>query len=215
MKLTKYQHACLVVEKEHTIIVVDPGSFSRDFIAPHRVDAIVITHEHPDHFDEARVKDLLEAHPKALIIGHETITGRFTEYQTIAAKIGETYTVGAMSLQFFGGQHALVAETMPALPNLGVLFDNRLYYPGDSFAVPEGVQVIELALPISAPWLKISEATNFLARIKPRFAFPTHDALLSDDGKQVIDRLVGIVASSLGTEYRRLDNSSIELSTSA
>lgn len=211
MKLTKYQHACFVVEKEGTTIVVDLGNFSRDFIPPRHVDAIVITHEHEDHLDEKRVMSLLKSHPNAQIIGHETITGRFTDNQTIAVKVGEVYQVGSMSLQFFGGEHALIAEGMPSLANLGVLIDNHLYYPGDSFAAPESIQVTELALPVSAPWLKISEATNFLARIRPQFAFPTHDAILSDDGKRVVDRLIGIVAASQSTTYKRLDSSSIEL----
>ncbi len=92
-----------------------------------------------------------------------------------------------------------------------MLIDEHLYYPGDSFAIPEGVQIKELALPASAPWLKISEAMNFLAQIKPEFTFPTHDAILSDDGKQLVDRLLGSVASGQNTQYKRLDGQTIEL----
>lgn len=212
MKLTKYQHACFVVEKDGATLVVDPGHFSHDFIIPSHVDAIIVTHEHPDHLDETRMKEILDANPKATVIAHESIAGRYTNYTAIGAKVGEIYTVGAFSLRFFGGSHASIADSIPVPPNLGVLIEDRLYYPGDSFVVPEAVQVKELALPASAPWLKINEAMDFLAQIKPAFAFPTHDGILSDDGKQIVDNLLGAVASGQNTHYKRLDGQTVELS---
>lgn len=212
MKLTKYQHACIVIEKEGTTLIVDPGTYSHDFIMPSRVDAIVITHEHPDHFDEKLVQSILTAHPKATIIAHENISGRFTNFNTIAAKTDTPYTVGSYTLQFFGGSHAPIAPSIATPPNLGVLIDNRLYYPGDSFVVPFGAQVGELALPVSAPWLKISDVMDFLAQVRPALAFPTHDAILSTEGKELVDRLLGAVAGGQGTQYKRLDGLSVELS---
>lgn len=212
MKLTKYEHACLVLEKEGTSLIIDPGNFSHDFIMPHRVDGIVITHEHPDHFDEKLVQSILLAHPKATVVAHESISGRFTNFTTIAAKVNEPYTVGLFSLRFFGGLHVPIANSVAVPPNVGVLVDNRLYYPGDSFVVPDGAQVRELALPASAPWLKISDAMDFLSQVRPHFAFPTHDAILSNDGKQIVDRLLGTVASGQGTQYKRLDGLTVELS---
>ena len=212
MKLTKFQHACFVVEKEGATLVVDPGNFSHDFITPSHVDAIVITHEHPDHLDETRIQAILQANPKATIIAHESIAGRYTNYNAIGAKLGEPYTIGTFTLRFFGGTHASIAASIPVPPNLGVLIEGRLYYPGDSFTVPENVPIKELALPASAPWLKMSEAMDFLARVKPEFTFPTHDAILSNEGKQLADRLLGAVASGQNTTYKRLDGQSIELS---
>jgi len=210
MKITKYQHACLVIEKEGATLVVDPGSYTHDFIIPKRVDGIVITHEHTDHFDEKLVQAILLAHPKAVIVAHESISGRFTSFNAIAAKPGETSQVGPFALRFFGGIHAAIADSIPVPPNLGVLVDERFYYPGDSFVVPDGVQVQELALPASAPWLKISDAMAFLSQVRPQFAFPTHDAILSADGKQLVDRLLGAVASGQGTQYKRLDGVTVK-----
>ena len=211
MKLTKFQHACLVLEKENSNLVIDPGELSRDFIMPRHVDGIVITHEHPDHFDEKLIHSILAAHPKATIIAHESISGRFTNFTAVAAKVGEVYTVGAFSLRFFGGVHASIAPTVQTPANLGILVDDRLFYPGDSFVIPENVAVQELALPVSAPWLKISEPMEFLATVRPQLAFPTHDGILSNDGKQIVDRLVGTIAAGQGTQYKRLDGQSIEL----
>lgn len=212
MKLTKYQHACLLIEKDKSALVVDPGKFSHDFIMPKHVDAVIITHEHADHFDEKLIQEILAKHPKATIIAHESISGRFTNYTAIAAKVNEIYTIGDFSLQFFGGTHAHISDSIQTPPNLGVLIDSHFYYGGDSFTAPEGIQVKELALPVSAPWLKISEAMDFLSRIKPAFAFPTHDAILSTEGKQLVDRMLGAVAGGQQTLYKRLDGQTVELS---
>lgn len=212
MKLTKFQHACFAIEKDGRSLIVDPGAFTHDFITPRHVDAIVITHEHPDHFDEKLIKSILELHPKATIIAHESISGRFTDFNAIGAKPGEPYTVGNFTLQFFGGTHAHIADSIPTPPNLGVLIDSTIYYPGDSFIAPEMPKVPVLALPASAPWLKISDAMDFLSRVRPAFTFPTHDAILSADGKQLVDRMLGAVASGQDTHYKRLDGLSIEVS---
>lgn len=212
MKVTKYQHACLVIEKDGASLVIDPGAFSHDFILPKHVAGIVITHEHPDHFDAKLVQHILDANPKAAVIAHSSISGQFTNNTAIAAEPGENYQVGPFSLRFFGGEHATIASTIPTPPNLGVLVDTRLYYPGDSFVAPKDVQVEALALPISAPWLKISESIDFLSQVKPRFAFPTHDAILSEDGKVLIDRMVGAAAAAgQHTLYKRLDGQAVEL----
>ena len=56
MKLTKHEHACVVLEKDGASIVIDPGSFSSgaaEIIAG--ADAILVTHEHMDHVNEAAV----------------------------------------------------------------------------------------------------------------------------------------------------------------
>lgn len=212
MKLTKFQHACFVIEKDGANLVVDPGEYSRDFIVPHNVVAVVITHEHADHLSEKHMQDILQANPKATIIAHESIVGRYTNYAALAAKPGvEPIAVGPFALRFFGGTHLPVSETAQMPPNLGVLIDDALYYPGDSFVVPEGIQVNTLALPASAPWMKMSDAMSFLTQIKPSLAFPTHDAILSDDGKGLADFWLGGVAAAQNTLYKRLDGSTIEL----
>ena len=45
MKLTKHEHACVVLEKDGTSIVIDPGAFSQgaaEIIAG--ADVLLITH---------------------------------------------------------------------------------------------------------------------------------------------------------------------------
>lgn len=211
MKLTKFRHACFTVEKDGAVLIIDPGTFSHDFIIPKRVDGIVITHEHPDHLDIKLVERILAGHPKATIIAHESITTKFANSPTLPVTPGEPYALGPFLLNFFGGIHAPIAEGITTPPNLGVLIDNSLYYPGDSFTVPEG-SVKTLALPISAPWLDFARTRDFLGAVKPLMVFPTHDGILSEDGKQLAEKMVGGFAQSQGIVYMRLDGESVELS---
>lgn len=212
MKLTKYQHACFTVEKDGAVLVIDPGAFSHDFIIPHKVTAIIITHDHPDHLDPKIVEKILHNHPKAVVIGHQSITAHYSDSPTLAVEPGEPYTVGPFALRFFGGNHAPIAEGIATPPNLGVLIDEQLYYPGDSFTVPTNIAIKTLALPISAPWLDFARTCALLEAIHPEFTFPTHDGILSEDGKLLAERMVGGFAEGKGIIYKRLDNQSITLS---
>lgn len=209
MKITKYQHACLVIEKDLTTVVVDPGSMTHDLIIPRALTAIIITHDHADHLDEKLVGQILNQHPKATVYGHESVTSRFINFQTVTVRPGQAYQIGNMTATFFGGNHAAITAGMALPPNYGFMLDD-FYYPGDSFTTP-GQAIKILALPISAPWLKLSDCLEFLQAAAPAIAFPTHDAILSLEGKALIDRLVSAKANAIGCHYKRLDGLSLEI----
>lgn len=203
MQLTKYEHACFSVEKDEKILVIDPGEFSTDFLAPEHVVGVIITHEHPDHFDIETVSSIIDKNPEAIILAPDSITSLIESYETKTISSGESIQIGPFSLEFFGENHAIIHQSIDTVANTGVLINDILYYPGDSFVLPNR-PVDTLALPVSAPWLKISEAMDFLTIVNPRFAFPTHDAILSTVGKEVTDRLIKIAADEHNIEYKRL-----------
>ncbi|HEX6416059.1 MAG TPA: MBL fold metallo-hydrolase [Candidatus Saccharimonadales bacterium] len=203
MKLTKYQHACFTVEVEEQILVVDPGVFSTDFIAPSNVAAVIITHEHPDHFDHDFIAQIMDKNPEAVIVAHPSVTSQIEVFNVKPALPGETLAVGPFNMEFFGGSHAVIHPEIPVIANLAVMVNDLLYYPGDSFVLPEK-SVDTLALPASAPWMKVSEAADFMVAVGPRLAFPTHDAILSDAGKSINDALLQTFASQNDILYERL-----------
>ncbi|MDQ5862445.1 MAG: MBL fold metallo-hydrolase, partial [Actinomycetota bacterium] len=51
MKLTKYTHACVRLEQDGRVLVLDPGTFSETEEALDGAQAVLITHEHGDHVD--------------------------------------------------------------------------------------------------------------------------------------------------------------------
>lgn len=205
MKLTKYEHACFTVEKNDQILVIDPGNFTTDFIVPENVTAVVITHEHADHFDPAILAAIHNKNPHSLLIADEAIIASTPDYPGRTVRPGETIQLGDFELKFFGGQHAGIHASLASTVNLGVLINNLIYYPGDSLYAPD-VAIDTLALPVTAPWLKIGEVMDFVVAVKPRAAFPTHDAIASQFGKELVDRLIGAAASAHGIVYSRLNN---------
>lgn len=204
MKLVKYEHACFTVEKDGKLLVVDPGNYSSDFLAPENVVAVVITHQHADHFDHEQLAGVIDKNPDAVIVAHPSITRQIEVFETRSVKAGDALDVGPFSLAFFGGEHAVIHSDLPVIANLGVMINDLLYYPGDSFALPDSRSVDTLAIPAAAPWMKIAEAMDYLTAIRPRMAFPTHDAILSSEGKALADRLLGMVAKQNNIDYRRV-----------
>ena len=203
MKLTKYEHACFTVEDNGQVLVVDPGNLSSDFIAPEHVCAVIITHQHGDHFDPDHLADIFDKNDEVLLIGPADVVEQIEVERKQAVEAGEKLTVGPFDLEFFGGTHALIHESMPRVQNLGVMINDLIYYPGDSLDAP-GRPVDVLAIPAAAPWMKIGEAMDFLLAVHPRLAFPTHDAIASDAGKAIVDRLLTQIAQENGMEYSRL-----------
>ncbi|WP_296198157.1 MBL fold metallo-hydrolase [uncultured Microbacterium sp.] len=182
MRITKYEHATLVVEKDGRRLIIDPGSFTTQLPDVTAVDAVVITHEHPDHFTAAHLRTILDASPEATLYGPEGVAAAASDFDITVVQPGDEIDAGAFTLRFFGGTHSVIHWTVPIIDNVGVLVDDTLYYPGDSYAVPGGVDVEVLAAPIGAPWLKIGDAMDFVLGVQPRVAFGTHDRTLSPEG---------------------------------
>ncbi len=203
MKLTKYEHACFTVEKDDKSIVVDPGNITDDFVTPQNAVAVVITHEHPDHFDESKLQKIVNDNPGLVIIGHQNVVEKVKMTTTKSISAGESIDIGPFNLKFFGGKHAVIHSSVPIIDNLGVMINDTVYYPGDSYAEP-GVPVKVLAVPTSGPWLKIGDVADFVLSVNPELAFSTHDAHSSEKNKELIDRLLPNLIDSSDTSYMRL-----------
>ena len=202
MKLTKFMHACFVVEQADQTIVVDPGEFTADFTMPDDVSSVVVTHKHSDHISTELFSDIVRRYAEVKVFtpaDNDQITS------ATAMKSGDSVQVGTVSLEFYGGEHAIIDESIPQIGNLGIMIDELVYYPGDAFVAPDK-PVDTLLLPIAAPWMKISQAMDFVRTLRPRLVIPTHDAILSEAGQAVGDRLLGGLCAELDIEYRRLSS---------
>jgi L-ascorbate metabolism protein UlaG (beta-lactamase superfamily) len=183
MRVTKYEHAALRVETAGKSLIIDPGSFTNPILEPGDVIGIVITHEHPDHWTPDHLDRILASAPGVPIFAPEGVAKAAGGYDITVVNPGDTVTLDPFTLKFYGGQHAVIHESIPVIDNVGVLVNGEFYYPGDSFAVPRSADVKLLAAPIGAPWLKIGEAMDFVLAVKPRRAFGTHDMVLSQIGR--------------------------------
>jgi L-ascorbate metabolism protein UlaG (beta-lactamase superfamily) len=187
MRITKYIHSCLLVEKGLDKILFDPGKFSfvEGRVKPaqfHHLSAIVLTHEHPDHVDDDALKKILENNPAAVVLANKEIQARLAR-AAIACKIFET---GSCSINSFrlAALHAPHAPILDAAPpqNIAYLIDKTLLHPGDSFAASLEAEkdTPVLALPLMAPWSTELEVAEFARRMSPRQIIPIHDGYVRD-----------------------------------
>lgn len=211
MKVTKHEHACLVIEKGGSVLVIDPGSYTTPLGDLIDVVAIVITHEHADHWTPEQLTRILDRSPDARVLGPAGVAAAATGFAVEVVRHGDEIAIEPFDLKFFGEKHALIHETVPVIDNVGVLIDDELYYGGDSYTVPP-VPVGTLAAPIGAPWLKIGEAMDYVLAVAPKRAFPTHEAPLSQIGKTMANARIEAMTQRGGGAFFPLEpGESLEL----
>jgi L-ascorbate metabolism protein UlaG (beta-lactamase superfamily) len=188
MRITHLGHSCLLIEGGGARVLIDPGNFSTGFEQLTGLDAVLVTHQHPDHADPERLPALLAANDDArLLIEPDTVSALGLPADAAFAA-GSTTDVAGLSISAVGGRHALIHDRVPRPGNVGFLIAETggptLFHPGDSYAeTPDGVDV--LAYPLSAPWTKVAETLDFLRAVAAPTAVPTHDATVSAAGRQM------------------------------
>ncbi|MFF7865555.1 MBL fold metallo-hydrolase [Streptomyces qaidamensis] len=203
MKLTKKSHACVRLEKDGLTLVLDPGAFTEEDAAL-GADAILVTHEHPDHFDESRLRAAMESNPAAEIWTLRAVAEKIASAfpgRVHTVGHGDTFTAAGFDVQVHGELHAVIHPDIPRITNVGYLVDGgRVFHPGDALTVP-GHPVETLMLPVMAPWSKISEVIDYVREVKPQRAYDIHDALLTDLARPIYDRQIGQLG---GAQHLRL-----------
>jgi L-ascorbate metabolism protein UlaG (beta-lactamase superfamily) len=185
VQIAHYGHSCVLVSTDSARLLFDPGAYSNGFESVTDLDAILITHQHPDHLDGDRLPALVAANPGAALVSDEDSAAELEKLglkPTSVARPGDTLTLGGSAVSVVGGHHATIHEDLPMPANAGYIVDHgAFYHPGDALFVPEQ-RIDVLGLPMSAPWLKTGEMIDFLRAVDPRVAVPIHEALLSDLG---------------------------------
>jgi len=185
MRVTKLEHAALIIQSADKVLVIDPGAFTTALVGLNNVVAIVVTHEHSDHWTAEQLARIIDRNPDAIIYGPPGVVEAASDFHVVVVEDGDTLVAEPFTLRFFGEKHAVIHSSVPVVDNVGVLVDDTLYYPGDSFTIPEGVEVDTLAVPLGAPWLKIGDSMDFVLAVNPRRAFAVHEMTLSTAGKSI------------------------------
>jgi L-ascorbate metabolism protein UlaG (beta-lactamase superfamily) len=208
-RITKFGHACVRIEYDGVVLVVDPGGWTQPE-AVAGADAIVITHEHPDHYfpDHLRaagapiytigaVAARIEADAPDLLDAVQVVTP------------GQTLDLG-MPVEVVGELHAVIHPELPRFDNSGYLIQaggTSIYHPGDALTPPpRPVEV--LCLPVSAPWLKASEAVDFAREVGAPRNLAIHDRVYSEAGLGIIDGHMARFLPPAGQSFVRIADGS-------
>ncbi|MFE7745447.1 MBL fold metallo-hydrolase [Nocardia sp. NPDC057455] len=207
MRIAHFGHSCLLVELHGKKILFDPGTFSHGFEGLTGLDAIAVTHQHPDHIDPNRIEALVEANPGARLLSDpQTAEQRGERWEAVHA--GNVLTLGDLRITGGGGRHAVIHPEIPVIDNtvfqLGTADDPaQLVHPGDSLWVPP-VPVGVLAAPAAAPWMRVSEAVDYLRAVAPRVALPIHYGIIREEAQGIYFGRLSEMAPA-GTEFRVLE----------
>jgi L-ascorbate metabolism protein UlaG (beta-lactamase superfamily) len=190
MFMTKLGHSCVSVDHGGGRLVVDPGVFSaRD--ALDGAHAVLITHQHDDHLDEALLRAAAETRPDLEIWGPPSVAALLADLgpRVRAVRSDERFQAAGIDVRVLGDLHAPVHASLPQVENNSYLIGGDLLHPGDALTVPEE-PVANLLLPAAAPWVKAGELGDYVRQVAPRHAFLIHDALLSPVGLTLFQRVL-------------------------
>jgi L-ascorbate metabolism protein UlaG (beta-lactamase superfamily) len=212
MELIKYGHACVVLCEGERRLVVDPGAFT-DPTALDGASAVLVTHEHPDHFVADRLRAAMDADPALEIWTNSSVAGQL---EGLGGRVhvvghGDAVSVAGFDVHVHGELHAQIHPEIPQVKNVGFLVDGQVFHPGDALTVPDE-PVATLLLPVHAPWSKASEVIDYVRAVHADQAYAVHDGLLNDTGLGLMGGLLGERGPGTPTPFSRLaPGDSVEL----
>ncbi|PIR47037.1 MAG: hypothetical protein COV07_01180 [Candidatus Vogelbacteria bacterium CG10_big_fil_rev_8_21_14_0_10_45_14] len=161
-------------------ILFDPGAWSVVPEDTRNLDAIVVAHEHQDHYEIDLLKRLLGASSGAQVITNSGVGKHLDDVGIRWQKIedGQSTRIKGVEIRGEGSEHALIHKEWNAVHNTGYIIADSLFHPGDSFNTVPSPKVEFLALPVSAPWGTIGVTIDFARAVGAKKCFAIHDANL-------------------------------------
>jgi L-ascorbate metabolism protein UlaG (beta-lactamase superfamily) len=204
MELTKHGHACVVLRDGDRRLVVDPGAFTEPG-ALEGATAVLVTHEHADHFVPDRLRAAMDADPALEVWTNTSVAAQLEGLRGRVHVVGhgDAVTVAGFDVHVHGELHAEIHPDIPRIANVGFLVDGLVFHPGDALTVPDE-PVTTLLLPLHAPWSRTADVIDYLRAVHADQAYAVHDGLLNDTGLGVVGGLLGERGPGTPTPYSRL-----------
>jgi L-ascorbate metabolism protein UlaG (beta-lactamase superfamily) len=212
MELIKHGHACVVLCEDERRLVIDPGVLTESS-ALDGASAVLVTHEHPDHFAPDLLRAALDADPALEVWTNGSVAGRL---EGLVGRLhvvgdGDAETIAGFDVHVHGELHAEIHPEIPRIANIGFLVDGGVFHPGDALTVPDE-PVSTLLLPLHAPWSRTADLIDYVRAVHADQAYAVHDGLLNDAGLGIVGGLLGERGPGTPTPFSRLaPGDSVEL----
>ncbi|MDR0954779.1 MAG: MBL fold metallo-hydrolase [Rikenellaceae bacterium] len=200
VEITLVGHGTLMIRFDGQVIHIDPYSQVADYAAQPDADLVLITHEHPDHYDAKALEQVVT--PASLVIANTSVGSIYERTNRILAN-GESTEWNGVKIEAVPAYNIIHERTPgqayhPKGVGNGYLLtfgDFRLYVAGDTEPIPEmeALKGVDVAfLPKNLPFTMSDEEFVEAARtVAPRVLYPYH--YNSVDKKALQEALPGIV----------------------
>jgi len=204
MELTKHGQACVAISEGERRLVIDPGAFTDPAVLD-GAGAVLVTHEHFDHFAPDALRAAMDADPGLEVWTNRSVAGQLDGLggRVHVVGHGDAVTVAGFDVTVHGELHAVIHPDIPRIPNVGFLVEGQVFHPGDALTVPE-VPVPTLLLPVHAPWSKVADVIDYVRAVGADQAYAVHDGLLNEPGLTVYGGMLGERGPGTPTPYSRL-----------
>ena len=204
LEITFIGHGTLMFDFGGKVIHVDPWGRLADYSKLPKADFILVTHDHPDHFDAGVIKSL-STEETALVLT-ETCAARVKGGMVMMN--GDVKTVKGLKIEAVPAYNLvhMRSEGKPFHPKgagngyVITFGDKRVYVAGDTENTPEmkNLSDIDIAfLPMNLPYTMTPEMVADAAKaFRPKILYPYHY------GETDTSRIVELLKGNKGIEVR-------------
>lgn len=181
MKITKYPQSCLLIETKGKKLLIDPGTLKyKDeyFNIWNNVDAILITHKHPDH---CNVEVLEKLDKKIIIYSTKEVQDAYESLNIKIVKENDVLNIGDIKIEVVHAVHGYVPflKGKEIYENVGYIVDdgeNRLYATSDTICFRNEYKADILAAPVMGHGLTMSayETSLYAKEVGAILTIPVH-----------------------------------------
>jgi L-ascorbate metabolism protein UlaG (beta-lactamase superfamily) len=204
MKITRYFQSCLLIEESGAKILIDPSGHEKDRVNElGKLDAVLYTHEHSDHFDAGLAEELKSS--GAAIYANASTSKQMKSQPNVVADQQELGIKG-LKIKAIELPHCLMWDGSKGPENTGYLVNNKLFHSGDGKEL-DGLKIEILVAPINGPDVSLKDAYDFAKQVQAKTVIPVHYDYLGGKPEVFAD-----VGKGIGVSAHPLDiGQSVEL----